>query len=283
MSNGNVATLKHILIGCGLHSLTGSKKIIQILNRLNNSCTYERVRQIETAQAELAQQFTKRDFPLPLVPKDESSKVFVRFWWDNFDSIKENKKGSIHTCHGVAFTEVSDETLERNNDVQIPNSKRRSVDTTDVELSKAKVFPHKEPQLFDNNTERTTSNHSYADSLILLWKLQRIAHKSNQVVSYRYVGWISSIFKELDSLKTNITFLPVIRNPITEFSTVLECIHQSQILSKKCNMIYTHITTDVGAATKFYQVIWNNPIEFKNVLIHLGDFHAIQALFFYNW
>ena len=88
VSNGNVATLKHILIGCGLHSLTGSKKIIQILNRLNNSCTYERVRQIETAQAELAQQFTKRDFPLPLVPKDESSKVFVRFWWDNFDSIK---------------------------------------------------------------------------------------------------------------------------------------------------------------------------------------------------
>ena len=87
------------------------------------------------------------------------------------------------------------------------------VDTTEVELSKAKVFPHKEPQLFDNNTERTTSNHSYADSLILLWKLQRIAHKSNQVVSYRYVGWISSIFKELDSLKTNITFLPVITKP----------------------------------------------------------------------
>ena len=42
-------------------------------------------------------------------------------------------------------------------------------------------------------------------------------------------------------------------------------------------MRYTHITTD--AATKFYQVIWNNLIDFKNVVIHLGDFHAMQELF----
>lgn len=28
----------------------------------------------------------------------------------SFDSVKENKEGTIHTCHGVAYTEQSSET-----------------------------------------------------------------------------------------------------------------------------------------------------------------------------
>ena len=32
-------------------------------------------------------------------------------------------------------------------------------------------------------------------------------------------------------------------------------------------MKYVHITTDAGAACKFFQVIWNNLEEFENVLM----------------
>ena len=78
---------------------------------------------------------------------------------------------------------------------------------------------------------------------------------------------------------TKITFLPPIRNPITDYSTVLECIYQSQKLSQSSNMKYTHITVDAGAAAKFYHVIWNNPAEFHNILIHLEDFHTMMKFF----
>ena len=44
-------------------------------------------------------------------------------------------------------------------------------------------------------------------------------------------------------------------------------------------MTYTNITIDGGAALKFYHVLWNNPEEFKNVIIHLGDFHGLQEFF----
>ena len=44
-------------------------------------------------------------------------------------------------------------------------------------------------------------------------------------------------------------------------------------------MQYTHITVDIGVAVKFYQVLWNNTDEFKNVIIHLGDFHTMCELF----
>ena len=37
-------------------------------------------------------------------------------------------------------------------------------------------------------------------------------------------------------------------------------------------MKYTHITVDAGAAAKFYHIIWNNSVGFKDVFIYLGDF-----------
>ena len=44
-------------------------------------------------------------------------------------------------------------------------------------------------------------------------------------------------------------------------------------------MKYTHITVDAGAAAKFLHVVWNNPVEFKRVLIHFGDFYGMWELF----
>lgn len=36
---------------------------------------------------------------------------------------------------------------------------------------------------------------------------------------------------------------------------------------------------DVGAASKFYHIVWNNPEKFKQVVIHLGDFHGMMEFF----
>ena len=40
-----------------------------------------------------------------------------------------------------------------------------------------------------------------------------------------------------------------------------------------------HITVDVGAAEKYYKVIWNNPDEFTDVIIHLRVVHAFMHFF----
>ena len=40
---------------------------------------------------------------------------------------------------------------------------------------------------------------------------------------------------------------------------------------------------DEGAAEKFYQVAWNNPVQFKHVITHLGDFHGMMELFGIIW
>ena len=44
-------------------------------------------------------------------------------------------------------------------------------------------------------------------------------------------------------------------------------------------MKYAHITVDVGAAQKYFKVIWNNPGEFKDFIILVGDFHVLIHFF----
>ena len=103
VSRGNFLTEKHVLLGTGLHSLTGLKTPIKLLGRFGHSCSYDKVRLIETAQAELAQKLRGYDKQLPVLPADETEKVLTFFWWDNFDIKKENSVGSLHTTHGIAF------------------------------------------------------------------------------------------------------------------------------------------------------------------------------------
>ena len=83
----------------------------------------------------------------------------------------------------------------------------------------------------------------------------------------------------IEAFQTVLTFLPLIHCPITEFSTVCETIYISIHLSKISNMKHTQIKVDVGAAEKYYKVIWNNPDEFKDVIITSPGFSSFHTFF----
>ena len=68
-------TLKHASLGLGLHSLTGQKLPLTILSRLGHCINYDKICEIETAQAELVQHFQSMSMSLPLIPAECGSKV----------------------------------------------------------------------------------------------------------------------------------------------------------------------------------------------------------------
>ncbi|CAB4039093.1 Hypothetical predicted protein [Paramuricea clavata] len=70
-----------------------------------------------------------------------------------------------------------------------------------------------------------------------------------------------------------------IQKPITDYAAFFPMFYKSRELAKQANMAYTHITLDVGAAIKAYHVIWNNSQAWSDIIIHLGDFHAMIAFF----
>ena len=96
-----------MLLGCDLHSIKGLKKLINILAKYGHSDT---IQEIETARAELAQKLISLQYPLPLMPIDQESKVQTIFWWDNFSCKKETKEGSVHNCHVIAFQDESSQS-----------------------------------------------------------------------------------------------------------------------------------------------------------------------------
>ena len=279
LTKGTFLTLKHTCIGLGLHSMTGMKIPIVLLSRLGHSITYDSVMEIETGQAEAGHHFDLDKMALPIQPKDASSIAPLVLWFDNFDSFVDNNTGagSIHNTPGVAFQEETSSTMRRPS-ISIPKSKKRSLsdDQEGPAYKVPKINPKTNPLPIVgavSSKQPSPKNH-----LLTLWKIARYQFRNDQLFS-RYSGFIIKCFQMLNQPKTIMTYLPPIEKPITDYGTLLEVLRRSERLSKEANMKYTHIVMDCGAAMKMFHVIWNNVERFAKVIIHLGDFHLMQAFF----
>ena len=73
-------------MGCSMQSINGLRQDIDNIHKLNNCCCYDFARAIETAQAELPKELSKRQLLFPIAPIHDESSVLGRFWWDNFDA-----------------------------------------------------------------------------------------------------------------------------------------------------------------------------------------------------
>ena len=74
------------------------------------------------------------------------------FWWHNFDRNIETASGSgsIHNTPGIAFQEVSSQAVNREENISIPMSKRRSISLVDKpKATGVKVNPKTNPPKFD--------------------------------------------------------------------------------------------------------------------------------------
>ena len=67
--------------------------------------------------------------------------------------------------------------------------------------------------------------------------------------------------------------------PVTDFGTIIEMFIVSRELHILSYIKYTHITLDNGAAIKASQVVWNNPQAWFDIILHLGDIHAMMTFF----
>ena len=79
--------------------------------------------------------------------------------------------------------------------------------------------------------------------------------------------------------KTLTTYLPPINAKVTEFSTINQYLTYMQKLANEVNMPYVNVCLELGVAMNAYKFIWNFPLKFNNVVIHLGDFHFIKENF----
>ena len=180
ISDGKFLTQKVVSLGLGLHNRTGMKSPIELLYKLGHCISYDQVNLIETAQAELVQNYKSQSLQLPLIPCTPESKVSTIFWWDNLDRNIETTsgEGTIHNTPGIAFQEISESSYSRPEMTDIPKSGRRSISIKDsLEVPYSKISSKVNPPLFIGPIQQLDESNSDRITTILpmLWKTLSIS------------------------------------------------------------------------------------------------------------
>ena len=109
---------KHLMLGIALKSLTGSRKVVEIMNRLGHCISYHTIEEIET---EATFESTKNNFftssGMKLDPKCGTGVA-----WDNFDHFVETVSGE-DTLHGAVGTAYQTVIIDDSNETKHNNTK----------------------------------------------------------------------------------------------------------------------------------------------------------------
>ena len=292
VSKGNVITAKHFLLGLGLHSLSGQKKVVQLTNRLGNCMSYDRVLDIETAQAQKAQQLANEASYIPLTTAQPEDSVTTFFWVDNFDKNIEAESGrcAVNITTMMAFQEMIENAIPSPRVISVEKTSSRIIQDTQmfpnvVIKNNGKPEPTNEPfSNFDVEKYNSNVNVNSFGGKYFLWLLLRYLNSTSQI-HQTLSGWLLQIrMRKLQSKPYNIfntieTYLPPLTTEVTDPVMIYRYMQYLQQLEAETNMEYVDITLDIGAAINAYKVLWSYPNIFKNIVIHLGDFHFMKENF----
>lgn len=163
MTNGSIKPSSCIALGLTIKSITGSRKVINILNRMGFSISYTLTEELETELAFGSSQ--GHILPYGLVPNNPSLRTHIAF--DNFDKYVETTSGkdTLHDTVGIVYQNVCQEKnfekenmipliscIDGNNNSEINRRRRKYYSDFDSSIE-AYLKPNQKPSstLFAND------------------------------------------------------------------------------------------------------------------------------------
>ena len=172
---------KHFFLGLGLHSLTASRKVIDMIHKFGHCVNYNLACEVETAYAEVAQEKGKGELTLPLQPLTPENMVFTHFWVDNFDMFvdKQGGGGSVHTTHLVAYQVPNSGAVQNNQQITVQRRKSRHLLIDDGNICPIPVDKKKNPPSTFSiaNVEQSKVRESNFNCWHLVWTYLRKSNK----------------------------------------------------------------------------------------------------------
>ena len=199
ISRGRVVTLKHFLLGLGLHNITDQKLPIQILANLGHSLNYKSVCQIETAEAEIARQLYDEGTSPGLRPLTADDSVFTYFWADDFNKKVDSKKGTnmIDSTHLIKFQEESPRSVYQTMSKIVPKDKTKISCFPLLDQDKLYIYTKKEPQIFEFQGGNRGCNEVFNVQYVL-WRILRYLTADKQSFP-TLSGWLV-ILRKLEAI-----------------------------------------------------------------------------------
>ena len=289
---------KHLMLGMAIKSLTGSKTVLQILNRYGYCSSYSTIQEIET---ELTFEANKRQEILPYGMELGINDTGIA--WDNYDCFVETKDGknTLHDTVGISYQTLQKQVEPENNENnsienEIDLEIQRFHDKKDLGNKKKRrrtyssrmldIEPYRKKSKMDVSKLLPPSDKRYAfqpPSLAVaqkkdfLWVFSSKFDETNSIPMW--VGWNSRNDASSFDQKQKIFYLPQINQSPTSHSVVLETMKRSQQLAKESKIKEIAVTYDLAIAKVAMQIQAKESPRFDNLFIAMGTFHLEMASF----
>lgn len=284
VTNGTIKPSKHITLGMTVKSLTSSRRIINILNRLGHCCNYTTLEELET-EATYSSVHRSEICPPDIIRK---SSLCTGVAFDNFDRYVDtlNGKETLHDTVGIIYQNVDNDALDesviastsdQSDELPPPAKRRRTFEAIVPGLipisARLQMLDRLTP--VENIEQNIPSTWSLVQTIDLLHMVSLFLHVPNTPM---WTGFNCRIIQD-DTPKQKISYLTPINLSPTETSVIKLTMIQAKQVGVECDQKYVQVTYDLAIAKIALKIQSTEAPQFDNLFIHLGSFHLMMAFF----
>ena len=245
-------------MGLGVKSLTGSKKVINVLNRLGHCINYNTAEALET---QLASEITEREIATPDGLLRQPG-LITGLAWDNFDQNTDTLSGSgtIHDTVGICYQNVRPSLHSHEHNSSVPVSPSENT-APKKRARKPRSFSSKEKSLEPYRKKPRMNNFEYTHRQVerplhitsaewkdMLWMMTMYLHDIPS-----WTGWNALVTEDTLPLQ-KVLYMENITLPPTQMNVVLETLKVSQKVAEECGQEYAFVTYDLAIAKPAMQI-----------------------------
>uniref|UniRef100_A0A2H1WQX7 SFRICE_024035 n=1 Tax=Spodoptera frugiperda TaxID=7108 RepID=A0A2H1WQX7_SPOFR len=242
VTNGTIKPSKHITLGMTIKSLTSSRKIINILNRLGHCCNYTTLEELET-EATYSSEYRTEISPPDIIRK---SSLCTGVAFDNFDRYVDthNGKETLHDTVGIIYQNIDNDTLN-GSDIDPGSDQSKMLPPPLLSLNLFRFLQMLDRLTPTENIHQFIPNTlSLVQTIDLLHVVSLFFHVPNTPM---WTGFNFRIIKD-DTPKQKVSYLTPINLSPTETSVVKLTMTQAQKVGVECNQKYVQVTYDLAIA-----------------------------------
>jgi len=280
-TKGAIKPVKHTCLGLGLKSITGSRKVIEILNHFGHCLHYNTIEELETDLA-ISIEEQSSTTPSELQCTDGLSTSLA---WDNFDHNNETLSGkdTLHDTVGICYQNIMqvDETCsnDKENQPNLPTNKKRLRKRTLDSGSHNIIEPYRKKPRIDKFVyhEKISAAPSHLKQMTqrdFLWTMACYLSAKTPM----WIGWNSRYTEDTLPLQ-RIGYMDNIKLPPTRLDVVAETLKKSQKVAEECKQKYIVVHYDLAIAKPAKQIQSTESPVYDNVFICFGPFHIQLAYF----
>ena len=283
VSNGRIRPAKHLTLALAMKNLTGSRRVLEVLNRFGHCVSYTAAEEIET---ELIYSAIEKSRLLPdgLYPL---AHLYTGVCFDNFDLFMDTLTGkdTLHDTVGMVYQFQVDENLRqaiatphvgpaslRSTPATRPHQplrkRRRALEAEELHIQpyhkSLKLVTQTLTNLNDEIREEIAPSYQNAKLFDFVWQLCVALKVPNTPM---WTGFNSKIVENKNPLQV-VRYLPLIEASPTIDAVVLLTMQMALKVAGECQ----HISySDSAICKKYFALQANESPKFDKIFVQLGN------------